>query len=192
MASDHPPRRQQGTNNLPPLPPADAKDEGGERVMWILFQPLSLSLHHATFRIFIMLTADFVLIHCLLLWPHWYSAPYSLELRYSQLVEEQDHKFCTDANRKDLLTEKLERLRALKDEIAKDEWMFEPKKWIQGSFEYYLHISEIGYNTDVNELFRLGGSGFIYIKLSQNLAPIFFHFSWAHAKIIVDFAILCR
>lgn len=52
----------------------------------------------------------------------------SLEMRYSQLVEEQDHKYCTDANRKDLLQQKLERLRALKDEIAKDEWMFDSKK----------------------------------------------------------------
>lgn len=46
-------------------------------------------------------------------------------MRYAQLVEEQDHKYCTDANRKELLAEKLGRLRALKDEIAKNEWMFE-------------------------------------------------------------------
>mmetsp|Transcript_26499 Transcript_26499/g.45223 ORF Transcript_26499/g.45223 Transcript_26499/m.45223 type:complete len:81 (-) Transcript_26499:225-467(-) len=50
------------------------------------------------------------------------------EMRYSQLGEEQDHKYCTDANRKELLSQKLERLRALKDEIAKDEWMFEGGK----------------------------------------------------------------
>lgn len=49
-------------------------------------------------------------------------------MRYAQLVEEQDHKFCTEANRKELLSQKLERLRALKDEIAKDEWMFDSKK----------------------------------------------------------------
>ena len=50
------------------------------------------------------------------------------EIRYSQLVEEQDHKFCTASSRKDLLAQKLDRLRALKDEIAKDEWMFEVTK----------------------------------------------------------------
>jgi hypothetical protein len=50
------------------------------------------------------------------------------EIRYSQLVEEQDHKFCTGSSRKDLLAQKLDRLRALKDDIAKDEWMFEPTK----------------------------------------------------------------
>ena len=50
------------------------------------------------------------------------------EIRYGQLGEEQDHKFCTDANRKDLLSQKLERLRALKDDIVKDEWMFESNK----------------------------------------------------------------
>jgi len=49
-------------------------------------------------------------------------------MRYTQLVDERDHKYCTESNRKDLLQQKLERLRALKDEIAKDEWMFEPKK----------------------------------------------------------------
>jgi hypothetical protein len=50
------------------------------------------------------------------------------EIRYSQLVEEQDHKVCTASSRKDLLAQKLDRLRALKDEIAKDEWMFEATK----------------------------------------------------------------
>ncbi|KAL7524531.1 hypothetical protein ACHAWF_000991 [Thalassiosira exigua] len=50
------------------------------------------------------------------------------DMRYAQLLEEQDHKYCTEANKKELLSQKLERLRALKDEIAKDEWMFEPKK----------------------------------------------------------------
>ncbi len=49
-------------------------------------------------------------------------------MRYGQLGEEQDHKFCTEVNRKELLSQKLERLRALKDEIAKDEWMFDSKK----------------------------------------------------------------
>ena len=50
------------------------------------------------------------------------------EMRYSQLVEEQEHKLCTASNRMELQTQKLDRLRALKDEIAKDEWMFETTK----------------------------------------------------------------
>jgi hypothetical protein len=50
------------------------------------------------------------------------------EMRYAQLIEEQKHKFCTASNRKELLMQKLDRLRALKDEIAKDEWMFETTK----------------------------------------------------------------
>lgn len=54
--------------------------------------------------------------------------PLITEMRYLNLVEEQEHKFCTASNRKELLTQKLDRLRALKDEIAKDEWMFETTK----------------------------------------------------------------
>jgi hypothetical protein len=50
------------------------------------------------------------------------------EIRYSQIVEEQEHKLCTASNRIELQTQKLDRLRALKDEIAKDEWMFETTK----------------------------------------------------------------
>jgi len=46
-------------------------------------------------------------------------------MRYSQLVEEQEHKFSTTTNQKELLTQKLHRLRLLKDEIARDDWMFE-------------------------------------------------------------------
>jgi hypothetical protein len=48
-----------------------------------------------------------------------------LEMRYSQLVEEQEHKFSTATNQKELLTKTLHRLRLLKDEIARDDWMFE-------------------------------------------------------------------
>jgi len=50
---------------------------------------------------------------------------YILEMRYSQLVEEQEHKFSTTTNQKELLTQKLHRLRLLKDEIVRDDWMFD-------------------------------------------------------------------
>ena len=50
-----------------------------------------------------------------------------LDIRYSQLEDEQDHKELTETNKKELLQQKLDRLRSLKDEIAKDEWMFEDK-----------------------------------------------------------------
>ena len=52
----------------------------------------------------------------------------SLGMRYSQLMEEKNHKDVTDSNKKELLQKKLERLRALKDEIAQDEWMFEDNR----------------------------------------------------------------
>lgn len=50
------------------------------------------------------------------------------EIRFNQLLDEQDHNRCKDGNKAALLTEKLERLRALKDELAKDNWMFESKR----------------------------------------------------------------
>lgn len=46
------------------------------------------------------------------------------ELRFSQILDERDHKRCADGNKHALLAEKLDRLRALKEEIAKDDWMF--------------------------------------------------------------------
>ena len=50
-------------------------------------------------------------------------------MRFSQLEEEKNHKNVTDSHKKELLQKKLERLRALKDEIAQDEWMFEDNRW---------------------------------------------------------------
>ena len=47
------------------------------------------------------------------------------EMRFNQLLDDQDHKRCKEGNKKALLAEKLERLRALKDEIAKDSWKFD-------------------------------------------------------------------
>ena len=52
----------------------------------------------------------------------------SIGMRYSQLMEEKNHKDVTDSNKKELLQKKLERLRALKDELAQDEWMFEDNR----------------------------------------------------------------
>jgi len=50
------------------------------------------------------------------------------EIRFNQLLDEQDHNRCKEGNKNALLAEKLERLRALKDELAKDNWMFESKR----------------------------------------------------------------
>eukprot|EP00577_Skeletonema_sp_RCC1716_P028558 CAMPEP_0113398728 /NCGR_PEP_ID=MMETSP0013_2-20120614/15133_1 /TAXON_ID=2843 ORGANISM="Skeletonema costatum, Strain 1716" /NCGR_SAMPLE_ID=MMETSP0013_2 /ASSEMBLY_ACC=CAM_ASM_000158 /LENGTH=61 /DNA_ID=CAMNT_0000283527 /DNA_START=14 /DNA_END=196 /DNA_ORIENTATION=- /assembly_acc=CAM_ASM_000158 len=44
------------------------------------------------------------------------------EIRFNQLLDEQDHNRCKEGNKNALLAEKLERLRALKDELAKDNW----------------------------------------------------------------------
>jgi len=48
-----------------------------------------------------------------------------LDIRFSQLADERNHKVCTEANKKELLQSKLNRLRMLKDDIAKDAWMFD-------------------------------------------------------------------
>ncbi|KAK1738754.1 hypothetical protein QTG54_010784 [Skeletonema marinoi] len=50
------------------------------------------------------------------------------EIRFNQLLDEQDHNRCKEGNKNALLAEKLERLRALRDELAKDNWMFESKR----------------------------------------------------------------
>ena len=52
----------------------------------------------------------------------------STDMRFSQLEEEKNHKNVTDSHKNELLQKKLERLRALKDEIAQDEWMFEDNR----------------------------------------------------------------
>ena len=49
-----------------------------------------------------------------------------IEMRFAQLLDEQDHKRCTEGNKNALLAEKLDRLRALKDVVAKEDWMFVP------------------------------------------------------------------
>ena len=46
-------------------------------------------------------------------------------MRSTQLNEEKTHQGITETNKKELLQQKLDRLRSLKDEIAKDEWMFQ-------------------------------------------------------------------
>ena len=48
-----------------------------------------------------------------------------LEMRFSQLADERTHKVCTEANKKELLVTKLNRLRMLREDIVKDAWMFE-------------------------------------------------------------------
>lgn len=49
-------------------------------------------------------------------------------MRFNQLLDEQDHNRCKEGNKKALLAEKLERLRALKAELARDDWMFDSKR----------------------------------------------------------------
>ena len=49
-------------------------------------------------------------------------------MRLNLLLDEQDHKRCKEGNKNALLAEKLDRLRALKDELAKDNWMFDSTK----------------------------------------------------------------
>lgn len=50
------------------------------------------------------------------------------EQRLAQFLDEDDHKKCVEGNKQALQADKLERLRALKDEIAKEEWMFVPNR----------------------------------------------------------------
>ena len=49
-------------------------------------------------------------------------------MRFNQLLDDQDHKRCKEGNKKALLAEKLERLRSLKDELAKDDWKFDSRR----------------------------------------------------------------
>ena len=49
-----------------------------------------------------------------------------IETRLAQFLDGDDHIKCVQANKQALLSEKLERLRALKDEITKENWMFAP------------------------------------------------------------------
>mmetsp|Transcript_6630 Transcript_6630/g.8270 ORF Transcript_6630/g.8270 Transcript_6630/m.8270 type:complete len:82 (+) Transcript_6630:52-297(+) len=44
--------------------------------------------------------------------------------RLEQLLDEEDHKRCTDGNKAALLAESLDRLRALTKEIEEDDWKY--------------------------------------------------------------------
>ena len=91
-------------NNISKLPPAaNAQEEGGK---YYIHGQNRISRCKFTCRILIL-------------------HPNALKMKYSQLVEEQEHKFSTATNQKELLTQTLHRLRLLKDEIARDDWMFE-------------------------------------------------------------------
>jgi hypothetical protein len=50
------------------------------------------------------------------------------DARYSQLLDEADHKRCTTGNQQALLTEKVESLRSLEKELRKDDWKYEAPK----------------------------------------------------------------
>ena len=51
-----------------------------------------------------------------------------LEDRMGQILDDADHKRCSEGNQRALLAEKLESLRLLTKELEKDEWMYAPKK----------------------------------------------------------------
>lgn len=78
------------------------------------FQLLLLCL----LALMLLLSIHFSFSH--LFWPLAF-----LDIRFSQLADERNHKVCTEANKKELLQSKLNRLRMLKDDIAKDAWMFD-------------------------------------------------------------------
>eukprot|EP00591_Stephanopyxis_turris_P015298 CAMPEP_0195534840 /NCGR_PEP_ID=MMETSP0794_2-20130614/43149_1 /TAXON_ID=515487 /ORGANISM="Stephanopyxis turris, Strain CCMP 815" /LENGTH=90 /DNA_ID=CAMNT_0040667807 /DNA_START=17 /DNA_END=289 /DNA_ORIENTATION=- len=44
--------------------------------------------------------------------------------RLSQLMDEEDHKICTQANKDSLLNDSLDRLRALTKDIEEDDWKY--------------------------------------------------------------------
>ena len=109
---------QRRTNRPSPPSSGNAKDEGGE----VLFL---FSRNIAAFVAIIRIASSSldILFSCCKI----YIIYTILDIRYSQLEDEQDHKELTETNKKELLQQKLDRLRSLKDEIAKDEWMFEDK-----------------------------------------------------------------
>ena len=63
--------------------------------------------------------------HTSRLFHHHHHHHHHLEMRFSQLADERTHKICTEANKKELLVTKLNRLRMLSEDIVKDAWMFE-------------------------------------------------------------------
>jgi hypothetical protein len=50
------------------------------------------------------------------------------EVRMGQILDEADHKRCSEGNQRALLAEKLESLRRLTKELETDEWKYAPKK----------------------------------------------------------------
>ena len=117
-------------NNISKLPPAaNAQEEGGK--YYIHGQNRILRCKFTGFSSFSVCSENKFISSLILFW--YFVGGYVivtsynnlLEMRYSQLVEEQEHKFSTATNQKELLTQTLHRLRLLKDEIARDDWMFE-------------------------------------------------------------------
>ena len=51
-----------------------------------------------------------------------------LEARMGQILDDADHRRCSEGNQRALLAEKLENLRQLTKELEKDEWMYAPKR----------------------------------------------------------------
>jgi hypothetical protein len=51
-----------------------------------------------------------------------------IEARMGQILDDADHRRCSEGNQRALLAEKLENLRQLAKELEKDEWMYAPKK----------------------------------------------------------------
>ncbi|KAL7475144.1 hypothetical protein ACHAW6_001070 [Cyclotella cf. meneghiniana] len=50
------------------------------------------------------------------------------ETRLALFLDEDDHQKCVEGNKAALLAEKLERLRSLKYDIAKEDWMFDQSR----------------------------------------------------------------
>mmetsp|Transcript_1116 Transcript_1116/g.3052 ORF Transcript_1116/g.3052 Transcript_1116/m.3052 type:complete len:111 (-) Transcript_1116:480-812(-) len=51
--------------------------------------------------------------------------PSALGARLTQLMDEADHRDCSQGNKKALVAETLDRLRELTDEISEDDWMYD-------------------------------------------------------------------
>lgn len=50
-----------------------------------------------------------------------------LQARMGQILDDADHRRCSEGNQRALLAEKLENLRQLTKELEKDEWMYAPR-----------------------------------------------------------------
>lgn len=57
-----------------------------------------------------------------------YSFQQTIETRLALFLDEDDHQKCVEGNKAALLAEKLERLRSLKYDIAKEDWMFDQSR----------------------------------------------------------------